>query len=633
MAATDPAVGYWGSGRSDNMNEGIRSVAGMVIACGSLVKYDAALSDADRQECLRKATRAIRYAVSTHRSGAGKCTDGKPWGGSWQSAMWTGTLGFGAWIIWDDLNPELKQGVERVVASEADRFLSVKPPSGIWDDTKAEENGWDMTCLALAPCMFPTNPHAAAWKSKGIEYMINTLSVPNDAQDATLVDGRPVSEWFAGANLQPDFTLENHGFFHPCYVACSSYFLTQAAMYSTYGGQPIPQAATHHLLDTWKMLQAIILPGGESAFPQGMDWELHGLSFINLYASLASDQKDPLAARLENNCIQYLHAWQVMRQGDMTIPGSSLGFTRHAICAEQAAYAYLAHQVFGPPVKAVSYREAALEVEGVKPHEYVEFISHRTGSKLVSFSWKNKMMGMVVPIGPGHEGNPHFTVPIASGFVGSFDLAGKRGAKVKTVEHQWSESPRGFETTGTLLVNGELLKQTLRVTSVGESAVVYQDRVTALADVTMSRELGIPVGIENDKVTGGQRVVYHRDGQKTFTWQQPQAAFAVPGTWANVDGRLGVVMARGSGMTYQQASGYDPHTAVCADVLYGSFLQRPQQCKAGDQVARRIVVFFTEVSPERTAALAVSVNVEEGPNDRVLRLKLPEGGQAAVPLL
>jgi hypothetical protein len=92
-SATDPAVGYWGSGRSDNMNEGIRSVAGMVIACGSLVKYDAALSDADRQECLRKATRAIRYAVSTHRSGAGKCTDGKPWGGSWQSAMWTGTLG------------------------------------------------------------------------------------------------------------------------------------------------------------------------------------------------------------------------------------------------------------------------------------------------------------------------------------------------------------------------------------------------------------------------------------------------------------------------------------------------------------------------------------------------------------
>jgi len=632
-STNDPAAGYWGSGRSDNMNEGVRAIAGMVLASGALVKYDTALNGADRQECLRKATRAIRFAVSAHRSGVGNCTDGKPWGGSWQSAMWTATLGFGAWLIRDELDSGLREGVERVVASEADRFLNVKPPSGLWGDTKAEENGWDMTCLALAPSMFPAHPHAAAWRAKAIEYMINTLSVAQDAQDGTPVDGRPVSQWFAGANLQPDFTLENHNFFHPCYVACSSYFLTQAALYCTYGGRPIPQAATHHLLDTWKMLQAIILSGGESAFPQGMDWELHGLSFINLYASLASYQKDALAARLENNCIQYLRAWQNMRQGDLTIPGSRLSFTRHAICAEQAAYAYLAHQMFGPPVKAVSDRKAAAEVQGVFRHEYVEFIAHRTGSKLASFSWRNRMMGLVVPIGPGHEGNPHFIVPITSGLVGSFDLGAKRDAKVKTVEHQWNETPHGFETTGSLLLNGGALKQALRVTSVGESTVVYQDQVTAVADVTVSHELGVPVGIENDEVTGGQRVVYHQGGQRTFTWQQRQPAFALPGNWANVDGRLGVVMAAGSGLSYQQALGYDPHMAVCADVLYGSFGGHEQRFKAGDPVVRRIVIFFTEVSPEKTAALAKSVRVEERPQGRVLHFKLPEGGRAEVPLL
>jgi hypothetical protein len=87
------------------MNEGVRAIAGMVLACGALVKYDAGLSDADRQDYLRKAKRAIRYPVSAHRTGAGKCTDGKPWGGSWQSAMWPSTPGFGAWLIWDDLDP------------------------------------------------------------------------------------------------------------------------------------------------------------------------------------------------------------------------------------------------------------------------------------------------------------------------------------------------------------------------------------------------------------------------------------------------------------------------------------------------------------------------------------------------
>jgi hypothetical protein len=74
------------------------------------------------------------------------------------------------------LDPELQQGVERVVASEADRFLAVRPPSQRWIDTKAEENGWNLICLSAAANMFPAHPHAAAWSDKALEYMMNTLS-------------------------------------------------------------------------------------------------------------------------------------------------------------------------------------------------------------------------------------------------------------------------------------------------------------------------------------------------------------------------------------------------------------------------------------------------------------------------
>ena len=629
----NPPIGYWGSGRSDQMNEGIRAISGMVLTCGALLKYSDALQGPERDKYLDRATRAIRYAVASHRTGTQPCTDGKPWGGSCQSAMWTGTLSFGAWLIWDELDPELRQGVERVIASEADRFLGSKPPTGRWADTKAEETGWNMICLAVAANLCRAHPHAAAWHEKAIEYMMNTLSAPQDELEKKQVGGRPVGEWFAGANLHPDFTLENHQFFHPAYVACSSYFLTQAAMYYTYAGRPVPQAATHHLTDTWKMLQPILLPWGESAFPQGMDWELHGLPFINLYASLACYQQDPLAARMENNCLQYMRAWQMMCQGDLAVPGSRLGFTRHAICAEQATYAYLAHQAFGPPAKTISARKAAAQLRGVKTHEFVGFIAHRTESKLVSFSWKNRIMGQVIPIGPGHDGNPHFTVPITSGLVGALELAPKRETGTKTAEHTWQETPNGFETTGSLLVNGGLLRQTLRVSSLGDRTVVYQDRITALSDVSVSRELGVPVGIENDEVTGGQRVVYHRGGQTTFDWKKPQPPVALPGSWANVDGRLGVVMALGSGLSYRQSSGYDPHTAVCADVLYGSFADRPQHFKNGEQVARRVVLFFVEITPKQTAKLAHTFEIEDKVQTQVLHLRLPDGGTVEVPLL
>ena len=122
----------------------------------------------------------------------------------------------------------------------------------------------------------------------------------------------------------------------------------------------------------------------------------------------------------------------------------------------------------------------------------------------------------------------------------------------------------------------------------------------------------MPVGIENDEVTGGKRVVYHRDGKTHVRLEEASdRRLPCPGSWANVDGRLGVVMAAGSGLSYHQATGYDPHTAVCPDVLYGSFSDRPQHFKAGDQVAQRIVLFFVEVTPRTTSTLSRSFSIAE----------------------
>jgi hypothetical protein len=638
-SSLDPAEGYWGNGISGG-NEGIRGVAGMVLACGTLLKYDDGLSDGEHREFLAKATAALRYATATHVTGNQKCVDGKQWGAtdkfgpeSWQSGMWTGTLAFGAWLIWDKLEPALQQGIQRVVASEDDILSRRKPPTGLWLDTKAEENGWEVPCLVLGELMFPSHPHAAAWHETALEYMMNTLSTEDDTHDTNLVDGRAVNQWVRGANMQPDFTLENHNIFHPSYVGCSSYFLTQAAMYYTYAGRPIPQAATHHLMDTWRMFQTVILPWGEAAYPQGMDWELHGLSFINLFAALGTHEKDPLAARMEQKSLQYIRAWQMMRQGDLAVPGSRLGFTRHSISAEQAAYGFLAHKVFGPATRELTARAAAAQEQGVREYRYVDFIAHRTGQKFASFSWKNRIMGMLIPIGEGHEGNPEFTVPITNGLVGSFELTPPGDAKMTVLENSWKRTPDGFETTGTLLLNGGRLKQTLIVTSIGDQALVYQDRVTALSDITVRREMGVPVGIENDQITGGMRVVSDQGGQTIFDWQKPRQPIALSGSWCNVDGRLGVVMVAGAGMAYAQSSGYARGISVCSDVLYGSCSDRPRQFKAGEAVARRVAVFFVEVAAKEMSLLAQSCRIDAKPGGQVLHFKQAGGKVAEVPLL
>ncbi|EEF60660.1 hypothetical protein [Pedosphaera parvula] len=626
-SASDPAVGYWGDGVSSG-NQGIRTIANMVLASGTLLKYDDGLSEGERRELLAKATAALRYATATHVTGTQKCTNGKQWGAtekfgseSWQSGMWTGTLLFGAWLMWDKLEPGLQEGIQRVVASEDDILAKRTPPTGLWLDTKAEENGWEVPCLVLGELMFPSHPHAAAWHETAQKYMMNTLCTAADLEDTSLVDGRAVNQWVQGANLQPDFTLENHNKFHPAYVGCSSYFLTQAAMYYTYAGRPIPQAAAHHLMDTWRMFQTVLLPWGEAAYPQGMDWELHALPYLNLFATLATHGKDPLAAHFEQRSLQYLRAWQVMKQGDLAVPGSKLGITRHSVNAEQAAYGFIAHKVFRPATKELSDRAATTCDQGVWEYRYVDFVVHRTGKKFVTFSWKNQIMGQLIPIGEGHEGNPEFTVPILNGLVGSFELAPAGDAKMTVQEHSWKKTLDGFETTGTLLINGGRLKQTVKVTSIGEQAVVYQDQVTAVKDVTVKKALGVPVGIENDQISGGMRVVSDQDGQIIFDAQKPRQLAAIPGAWVNVDGRLGVVMMAGEGMAYAQASGYSPGISVCADSLYGSYSDQPKKFKAGEEAAHRVVIFFVEATAKETSALAKLCRIEEKSGGKVLRFK------------
>jgi hypothetical protein len=630
------SAGYWGDGVSSG-NEGIRTIGSMVLACGTLLKYDDGLSDSERRDLLSKSVAAIRYATATHFTGTQKCTDGKQWGGmdrpgykAWQSSYWAGSLAFGAWLIWDKLDPQLRKDVERVVAAQDDFLATGNPPVNLWADTKAEENGWNVPLLCLGELMFPSNPHAALWHETALKYMMNTLCTAADTNDTSLVDGHEVKDWVRGANLQPDYTLENHGIFHPSYVGCSSYFLTQAALYYAYAGRPIPQAATHHLMDVWQMFRTIMLPWGETADPQSMDWELHGLPFIDLYGALATRDKDPFAARMEQSSLQYVRAWQTMFHGSLTLPGSPFGITRHAINCELASYGFLAHKIFGPSVTPLTARAVNAQEEGVWNYPYVEFIEHRTPQKFASFSWKNRIMGLLMPI-DDHMGNPEFIVPIANVFIGSFQVAGA-GNKMTVVGHTWKEMPDGFETSGTVLINEGRLKQTLQMISVGNQTVVYEDRVTALSNVTVRAEHGLPVGIENDSLTGGARIVSDEDGRTVFDWQKPQHPAGIPGNWGNIDGRIGVVVLAGAGMTYAQASRYSPGIAVYSDILYGSYSNRVRRFKAGDEVARRIAVFFVEVTPKETRKLARFCKIEATPGGKVLQFRQPDGHITEVPL-
>jgi len=239
---------------------------------------------------------------------------------------------------------------------------------------------------------------------------------------------------------------------------------------------------------------------------------------------------------------------------------------------------------------------------------------------------------MLIPSGEGHDGQPYFTAPIPNGLIGSFEFAPKGDTKIKLVEHAWSTNANGFETAGTLLLDNGRLEQKVKVSSLGETIVVYQDRVLALADVSILAEHGVPVSIENDRVTGGRRTVFHQAGKNVFDFTRPQPPVPIAGSWANVDGRLGVITVAKSEMKYVQATGYHPGMAVCADILYGSFWNGSRTFKDGEEVARRTVLFLLEASSKQTAVVFGSLKITKRPGGQFLRFQRPDGGTVELPL-
>ncbi|MDH7482817.1 MAG: hypothetical protein QHH26_12705 [Armatimonadota bacterium] len=622
-AASFPNAGYWGNGISDG-NEGIRAVANTALTYAVLAKHADKLANDERLAYISRAASGIRYAVETHLTGKQKCVDGRQWGNSWQSAMWAGNIGFAAWIIWDDLDDDLRTSVERVVSFEADRFLHLKPPSNRWGDTKAEEIGWNQICISLAANMFPSHPNALKWKEKSIEYMMNVLSIPQDARDERIVDGKRVRDWVCTVNVHPDFTLENHGFFHPTYTMVSPAEVGQGGLLYAYAHQPIPEAAGHHLLDNWRLLQNFMLPCGYWIYPQGMDWALNSDGHIHYLAWLATYAKDPLAAGMEKRVAQYIAGHQTIhKDGRFAGPASRLGFAREAVTAERLSYSYLYHKIVGSGPENEGTIDQ-MNLKGVRRYPLIDVITHHTSNKFASFSWKNKIMGLVMPIGFNHGANPYFCTPFINGLVGNFIIKNVESRKAQVVERTWRRLEDGFETSGTLLLGNGLLKQEIKLISIGDKTVVYMDKVTAQSPVAVLKEFGVPVGIENDEFTGNQRTLYYEGGEKTILGPKTAELIRIPGRWANVDGRLGMVVVLGSGIAYDDVAAYNRDGAR-EDILYGSYSDIEREFKTGEEVARRIVIFFTEVKPDETARLAKAVKLEkDAEGNQVLVLKLPE---------
>jgi hypothetical protein len=189
----------------------------------------------------------LRSIAQDHRVNGGIGRDW--WGDTWQSAMWAGQLAQAAWIIWEDLSPNDRTLVTKVLIHEADRFLDTTPPTSDEKstlDTKGEENVWNAGCLLTASTMLGGHPHEQAWRELAIVYFLNAVATTHDLKSDLIVDGKPLSERLAGYCITKDYAVGNHGAYpHPGYTA-SSYLNSRGMVFCALAGVESPEALLYN---------------------------------------------------------------------------------------------------------------------------------------------------------------------------------------------------------------------------------------------------------------------------------------------------------------------------------------------------------------------------------------------------
>jgi hypothetical protein len=277
----DGEHGYFGDG--SNGENGIRTNSNVTFTAAVLATGASKFGiDPVNASILRERCRSgLRYLTESHMTGHGRCANGGKWGLEWQSAWWAAKLALAARLLWGELRAAERERIERLVVAEADRQLPRIVPTGLHIDTKAEEVAWDAEILASAIALLPHHPRRSAWYEKLIEFSANVFSTPQDRGSEKILDGRLIRDLVYTCNLHGDYSLENHGSYHFCYVASSLLSKAWCGYALQTAGDSIPEAIFHNVDNVWELAKKTFLRN-RFAYISGQDWAryVYGEYFI-----------------------------------------------------------------------------------------------------------------------------------------------------------------------------------------------------------------------------------------------------------------------------------------------------------------------------------------------------------------
>lgn len=496
----------------------IRPNTGLLAGLAFLYRfgsYDDGLVGLSRAELLEtKILPVARYLTTTHVTGSRPTSDGKKWGDAWQSAQWANALGLAAWWLDDALPDDLATDVRRVVAHEAGRFVAADPPHQIKNDTKAEENAWNSTIFSAAVLLMPDDPRRPRWEAAFQKWALSAWLRPADHRSSAMVDGRPVSEQFTGANIHDDFTLENHNIVHPDYMTTWSLTLGCSLDYAMTGRRS-PEALRFNADGIYENLKWFNLPDGGFIYPSGQDWTLYRhVDWLYPHIVMAVFGRDAEAWPLADQCLEVLEKMQARTSsGTIYLPNENSFASAQSDRMKASALAWLSLHFAKPGEPGDPARR------GVRRLESARIILNRTPTAVHALSWNTRVMAQCVPLRKDRLVSPH----PASG-VGTIRLkAGGKPLPIKVLDVSVDDTADSFSAE-LVLDHGQAVRSRLHFDSRPDGTWRVRERLAALQDVTTSEIATGLIGVLNDR-----RWIYQRGERKLSLDGQARTVAACSG--------------------------------------------------------------------------------------------------------
>ncbi len=519
----------------------------------------AAFGDA---KALSYALKLLRFSLESHIEGSYHCTDNTKWGHTWISVLGIERMMHAVDAIYEYLSGNDRELLRKVLISESDWLLNeyqvVADPVAETGENKPESNIWNGALLHRTAMMYPDCENAAGYREKGSKFLMNSISIPSDADLAKVIDGKKVSEWHTGANFFETYSLNHHGYLNVGYmVICLSNIAMLHFSYRERGIEA-PEPLYHHVYDLWRLIKLC-------TFPDGRLLRIGGDTRVRY--TYCQDYVLPMWYLMldkygETDCLKFEKGWFDIIRTETGIngDGSFLGErAKTLITASPVYYTRLESDKAATLSMAAYWRRKFNEfadipesleqakINGSWHDEFHGACLHRSEKRVVSWVWEaaENPQGLCVPA--NRSDMAEWKHNLAAAFFGT----GNHNY-LDVISHRENTFAGGFITGGTVLAKsarqiaegqGEdiLAEQKIVFAALPDDATVICMQFAKTVQLVYLNEIqGLRLQIPNDIFNNGSRTYYVSGKEFTLKGCDGQESVIDADEYLTADGVLSV---------------------------------------------------------------------------------------------